>query len=169
MPRTRTRSSSRVAALRLLAQRRLTEAQLWTRLERRGYAHDEIDAAVASCKRDGFVDDTLFARLYVDGRGKAVGNARLVAELVRRGIDRHAARESVEASEREESERLAAAAEKLFRTRASLSYPSAARALERLGFPSPSIYRHLRERAACDNAMHDRVPALIEEIAPGAP
>jgi len=158
----RGKTTARVAALRLLAQRRLTEAQLWTRLERRGYAQEEIAATVASCKRDGFVDDALFARLFVDGRGKAVGNARLVAELVRRGIDRHAAHESVVTAEREESQRLAAAAGKLFRTRASLSYPSAARALERLGFPSPLIYRHLRERAALDLTV-------IEEMPPASP
>ena len=164
-PASRGKATARVAALRLLAQRRLTEAQLWTRLERRGYVADEIASAVATCKRDAFVDDALFARLYVDGRGKAVGNARLVAELVRRGIDRHAARASVETSEREESERLTAALEKLFRTRASLSYPSAARALERLGFPSPLIYRHLRERAASDVETYDVVPARIEETA----
>lgn len=139
--------TARVAALRLLAQRRLTEAQLWARLERRGFAHDETRAAVDSVKRDGFLDDSLFARLFVDGRTKAVGDARLVAELVRRGIDREAARHSVTTAERGESERLDAALEKLFRTRASLSYPSAARALERLGFPAPSIYRTLRARA----------------------
>jgi SOS response regulatory protein OraA/RecX len=45
--------------LRLLAQRRLTEVQLWTRLERRGYAEDDIRACVDSCKRDGFIDDRL--------------------------------------------------------------------------------------------------------------
>ena len=139
--------TARVAALRLLAARRLTEAQLWARLERRGFTHDETRAAVESVKSDGFLDDSLFARLFVDGRTKAVGDARLVAELVRRGIDREAARRSVGAAERGESERLDAALDKLFRTRASLSYPSAARALERLGFPAPSIYRTLRARA----------------------
>jgi len=132
----------------MLAQRRLTEAQLWARLERRGYEHDEILATVESVKRDGFLDDELFARLFVDGRTKAVGNARLVAELVKRGIDRDAAIQSVGSAERTESERLTLALEKLFRTRSALSYPSAARALERLGFPAPSIYRHLRAHLA---------------------
>jgi regulatory protein len=130
----------------MLAQRRLSESQLWERLARRGYPDDEIRSAVESCKRDGFVDDALFARLFVDGRVKAVGNARLVAELVRRGIDRDAAKASVASAERDQEQRLGSAIDKLFRTRSNLSYPSAARALERLGFPASAIYRQLRER-----------------------
>lgn len=130
----------------MLAQRRLTEAQLWERLSRRGYAEDDVRRAVESCKGDGFVDDALFAQLFVDGRVKAVGDARLVAELVRRGIDREAARGSVASAERDQDERLALAIEKIFRTRAHASYPTAARALERLGFPAAAIYRMLRER-----------------------
>jgi len=130
----------------MLAQRRLSESQLWDRLARRGYAEDDIRSAVESCKRDGFVDDVLFARLFVDGRVKAVGNSRLVAELVRRGIDRDAAKASVASAERDQEERLGSAIDKLFRTRSNLSYPSAARALERLGFPASAIYRQLRER-----------------------
>lgn len=142
--------NARLAALRLLAGRRLTEAQLWARLGRRGFTEDEAREAVESVKRDGFLDDALFARLFVDGRVKAVGDARLLADLVRRGIDREAARHGVARAERSEAQRLEAAVEKLFRTRTSLSYPSAARALERLGFPAPSIYRHLRARAQND-------------------
>ena len=143
--------TARLAALRLLAGRRLTEAQLWARLGRRGFSEDETREAVESAKRDGFLDDALFARLFVDGCVKAVGDARLLADLVRRGIDREAARHSVACAERPEAQRLEAAVEKLFRTRTSLSYPSAARALERLGFPAPSIYRHVRARAQCDD------------------
>jgi SOS response regulatory protein OraA/RecX len=77
---------------------------------------------------------------------KAVGNSRLVAELVRRGIDRDAAKASVASAERDQEERLGSAIDKLFRTRSNLSYPSAARALERLGFPASAIYRQLRDR-----------------------
>lgn len=146
----RPRSSARLVSLRLLAQRRLTETQLWTRLARRGYTEEEVRAAVEACKSDGFVDDRLFARLFIDGRTKAVGDARLVAELVQRGIDREAAVVSVATAEREEDERLVLACDKLYRTRAGLSYPSAARALERLGFPSHAIYKHLRGRARAE-------------------
>jgi SOS response regulatory protein OraA/RecX len=137
-----------VAALRLLAARRLTEAQLWERLLVRGYAHDDVRNAVAACKRDGYIDDGLFARLYVDGRPKAVGDARLVADLVRRGIDRDAAALSVARAERSQDERLAAALEKVVRARPHAAYGAIARALERLGFPAAAIYRQLRAHAA---------------------
>ena len=136
----------------MLAGRRLTESQLWQRLGRRGYEDDEIRVAVTSCIADGFVDDALFARLYIDGRPKAVGNVRLVAELVRKGLDRRAAQAAVDAAERAEPERLESAIEKLFRQRPTLSYPSAARSLERLGFPTHAIYRELRARAAAELA-----------------
>ncbi|MEO6991361.1 MAG: RecX family transcriptional regulator [Candidatus Baltobacteraceae bacterium] len=141
-------SRSIVAALRLLAARRLTEAQLWSRLQRRGYAEEDVRAAVEACKRDGYLDDRLFARLYVDGRDKAVGDARLVADLVRRGIDREAARRAVEQAERSQDERLDRAMRKAVRLRPQAGYPAVARTLERLGFPAAAIYRRLRAEAS---------------------
>ncbi|HEX3462905.1 MAG TPA: regulatory protein RecX [Candidatus Elarobacter sp.] len=142
--------SARVTALRMLAQRRLTEAQLYAKLERKGFEADAIAAAVTSCKRDRLLDDTLFATLYVETKRAAVGDARLVAELVKRGIDRDAARERIAAVGAPEPERVAAAYEKMRRAKPELSYQSAARKLERLGFPASLIYRILRERAGAD-------------------
>lgn len=139
---------TRVSALRLLAGRRLTEAQLWARLQRRGHAETDIAAAVAQCKRDGFLDDALFAQLFVDGHRKAVGDVRLVADLVRRGIEREAALGAVAQAGESQEARLQRAVAKQFRTRPTISLPSAARALQRLGFPTPAIYRVLRERAS---------------------
>ena len=134
--------------MRALAARRLTEAQLWTRLGRQGFDGDEVRTAVEWCKAEGYVDDALFARLFVEGRTKAVGDARLVAELVRRGIDREVAARSVARAESGQEARLDVAVERLFASRPHLGYPSAARALERLGFPAPAIYRRLRTHAA---------------------
>ena len=139
-----------MAALALLAQRRLTEAQLWKKLLARGYADDEIADAVARCKADGYVDDRLYASLYVEGARKAVGDARLCADLVKRGIDREAASSVVAEAELDERARISVAFEKIRRLLPDLAYPSVARKLERLGFPASLIYQVLRERAAVE-------------------
>jgi regulatory protein len=144
----KTEGSARLSALRILAQRRLTEAQLWSRLERKGFPHEAIAAAVATCKRDGYLDDKLYAELYVHGAGarKALGDVRLVATLVAKGVDPEIARASVAAAPSRERERCIAALEGLERKRPGIGYPSAARALERLGFPASLIYSVLRGR-----------------------
>jgi len=146
-----TRSSAKAAALHMLAQRRLTQAQLAQRLACRGYEEEEVRETVAACTSTGYLNDALFARLFVEGRIKPVGDKRMVAELVRRGIDRESAIASVADAENGEDDRLDAALRKLFAARPSISYPSAARALERLGFSTSAIYRKLRESARSDN------------------
>jgi SOS response regulatory protein OraA/RecX len=119
-------------------------------LQARGFADDEIAGAVAACKSDGYVDDRLFASLYVEGARKAVGDARLCADLVKRGIDREAAQNVVAFAPLDERARIEVAYEKIVRIQPELTYPAIARKLERLGFPAGLIYRLLRERARVD-------------------
>lgn len=141
------------AALAFLARQRCTEARLWQHLERKGFDDAAVRDAIERCKGEGFLDDRLYARLYVEGRRKPVGNGRLVGELVRKGIDGEAAAHAVASLERDEGERCAAAFARLRDRNPEISYPSAARRLERLGFPAATIYRTLRAHAAQSGAL----------------
>jgi regulatory protein len=136
------------AALAFLARQRCTEARLWAHLERKGFDDASARAAIERCKGEGFVDDRLYARLYAEGKRKPIGNERLVVELIRKGIDGDSAAEAIASLEQDEGSRCTAAFERLLKKNPAIAYPSAARRLERLGFPAPTIYRILRGHAA---------------------
>ncbi|HLF08420.1 MAG TPA: regulatory protein RecX [Dehalococcoidia bacterium] len=143
------------AALRLLALRPRTEAELRRRLGRRGFGAEAIEAAMARLGELGLVDDDAFAHFWVEQRAafRPSGRRRLFAELRAKGV----ARETVDAALQGQDD--AASIEALARRRADvlgdLDAATLSRRLEaflvRRGYqPSLArltVRRVLRERA----------------------
>ena len=86
-----------VTALGLLARRELAEAQLRTRLAKRKFQDDEIDAAMTRLRRERALDDrrTALACARTQVRIKHRGRARVVRHIEALGINRDIAREAV--------------------------------------------------------------------------
>ncbi len=74
-------------AIRYLAVRGHSETELAAKLRRAGYSGGEISAAVAECRRLGFLNDELYAR---DCAGmlaaRGCGSRKILLELRRRGV-----------------------------------------------------------------------------------
>lgn len=102
---------ARDAALRLLAVRERSRAELRTRLRTRGFHGDAIEAVLDRLAETGLQDDRRFAERYAEdsaGRGKA---ARLIqGELRGRGIDIETAAAAATSSPEDEYERALALA-----------------------------------------------------------
>lgn len=94
--------------LRLLERGAYTRCQLEERLRRRGAAAGEAAALLDRLEGLGYVDDGLYARLYVESHPER-GSLRLKAELRRRGVSERLIREALE--ERDEAAEASSALE----------------------------------------------------------
>jgi regulatory protein len=97
----------KTAALRLLARRARTRADLTTRLQRKGFATAAVETVVQELREAGYVDDEAYAQERIDEllRGSKYGAPGLVARLVKDGIDADLAERAVAERLREVSER----------------------------------------------------------------
>ena len=90
--------TARVAALKMLARRELSEAQVRQRLARRGYDGAEIETAIDRLKADHSIDDArvagAIARTEVSIRRR--GKRRVVQQIQQAGISRSAARRATD-------------------------------------------------------------------------
>ena len=144
-----------LTALRLLAAKRVTKAQLYKKLRDRGFAPDVIRDAVSECERRGYLDDRTFAQLFVTNaiEKKPVGRLRLLRDLIKQGIEPELAREAIAETEAGEEQRLDEAIRELQMRRPGERYDRLARRLVTLGFTAPSIARALRKRAQQREAL----------------
>jgi len=90
--------SARVAALRMLARRELSEAQIRQRLQRRGHPLDEIESAIDRLKSERAIDDARVAGAIArtETSLKRRGRLRVAQELARAGIARSTARTAID-------------------------------------------------------------------------
>jgi regulatory protein len=139
-----------ITALRMLAGKRLSKAQLSKKLRDRGFATDVIREAVAECERRKYIDDRTFAQLFVASalEKKPIGPLRLMRDLTRQGIDGDLAREIIAETDAGHDERLERAIDKLEASRPGERFDRLARRLVTQGFTAPAIARALRQRAA---------------------
>ena len=98
MPRDPQPPDPYVYGLAALGRRELTERQLRTRLERRGCAGDDVDAAIARLKRERVLDDQRSARAFArtEARIKHRGPLRIRRTLESMGVDKETARSATD-------------------------------------------------------------------------
>jgi regulatory protein len=143
-----------VAGLTLLARRELAEAQVRTRLAKRKFDEDDIDAAVARLRGERAIDDrrTALACARTEVRIKHRGRARVVRQIEALGIARDIARDAVAEvfAEIDETTLLEQALDRRLRHGMSLSDPAVLRRVHRYllgqGFEPGRVMTLLRRR-----------------------
>jgi regulatory protein len=81
----------RAEALRFLARRSRTVAEMLDRLSALGVEADALERIVRGLEADRYLDDARLAEEQIAARSARYGRARLLAELERRGVDRSTA------------------------------------------------------------------------------
>lgn len=94
-------------ALRVLGYRPRSEAELRTRLARKGFTADTVDHTLARLSQLELLDDRDFARGWVEAR-RGYGPARLKQELRQKGIERDLAEEVIQTGLTAEDEAVSA-------------------------------------------------------------
>jgi regulatory protein len=76
------------AAVRYLSYRPRSEAEIKQRLQRHGYDNSLLDKVITKLREQGLVDDTAFARFWIDNRGTFRPRSRRMTrmELRRKGL-----------------------------------------------------------------------------------
>jgi regulatory protein len=150
-----------VAALRLLARRELSEAQVRTRLVRREFESEEIDAAVARLQEERALDDrrSALACARTEAHVKRHGRRRALRAVEALGLDRELARAAVAEvfGDLDEDALITQALDRKLRFGGSIEEAAVARRVHRYllaqGFDAGRVHAAIRSRLK--NAIHD--------------
>jgi regulatory protein len=150
-----------VTALRLLARRELSEAQVRTRLVRREFEPEEIDAAVARLQEERALDDrrTALACARTEAHVKRHGRRRALRAVEALGVDRELARAAVAEvfGDLDEDALITQALDRKLRFGGSIEEAAVARRVHRYllaqGFDAGRVHAAIRSRLK--NAVYD--------------
>jgi regulatory protein len=137
------RHQAQGAALRLLAYRPRSEAEMRQRLARRDLPEEVVQETIARLREQGLLSDAAFARFWVETRDQNSPRGRrlLWQELSVKGIEREVARQAIAAVAEEDA--ALRAAQKKARHLQGQDYPLFRRRLGdfllRRGFPYPTV------------------------------
>ncbi len=142
-----------ISGLRMLARRELSEAQLRSRLERRQFEPDDLDAAIARLRGEGALNDrrTALACARTEAHVKRRGRLRVLRQIEALGIARGVAKAAVDEvfADIDEDSLLAQTLERRIRRGGSLDRAAARRVQRYLlaqGFEAARVNAALRSR-----------------------
>lgn len=136
--------AAREAALRLLAVRERSSADLRTRLRQKGYSAEAVTRVVSRLVETGLQDDSRYAESYAEAaRGRGVASRRVGLELRARGVEIDAAVAASTSRPEDEAARARALAVRRASSLAGLPPEVRARRLSgflaRRGYPSDLV------------------------------
>ncbi|NQT06057.1 MAG: regulatory protein RecX [Candidatus Omnitrophica bacterium] len=139
-------------AYRLLSVRGRSENELKARMKEKGYGRERIDEIILYLKDKGFIDDSKFARAWIEDRSqfKPKGVMALRDELFRKGLDRATIDGAIEDAGIDESKAARALAEE------KCASFKGADAIKR----KRSVYNHLARRGFSFSVINDIINTL---------
>ena len=154
-------ASAYVTGLRILARRELCEAQVRTRLARRQFEPDDIEAAIARLQSERALDDhrTALACARTEAYVKRHGHLRALRQIETLGIARDLARAAVAEvfGDLDEDQLIEQALSRRLRHGVSLEEATAVRRVHRYllaqGFDAARVHAAIRSRVT--HAGHD--------------
>ena len=137
------KSNLRERALRLLARREHTRAELAQKLSRYVEEHDDLNGLIEDLAQRGLVSDQRFAEHFINAKQKRFGHLKIAHELRAKGLNAETITQLTVTSREQELESARAVWQRKFPTPPTSSAEKAKqmRFLQGRGFSSDTIYR----------------------------